>query len=380
VLLNFLKNIWLRLPSLRAFVYRPRQDTYLFMPINGAGLGHLTRCLAIAKKLQEIQPQVKIVFLTTSIGITLVHRAGFACHHVTPAALLDVGSITWNKLFYRTVQNVLSVHRPGTLVFDGTIPYLGLQRTMRAYGRISYIWIKRGLYKEGVNSKRLNSFLDGFDKVIAPGELADDDFKVSLGANNVYAVNPISLLDKKDLLSRERARKELRLNSGATCAYVQLGAGNINGISDLQERLISNMQARGIQVVLGQSPISLHPEPNINADSVIVDYPNSKYFAAFDFAVLAGGYNSVCEAITLGLPAIFYPNTNTGADDQVERVMQACTLGPYRYLLEADEQKFALEVDFLLGGMAGTALYQKINGAVEAARMIVRRHANEPLE
>lgn len=342
------------------------------MPINGAGLGHLTRSLAVARKLQAIQPQAKIIFLTTSIGITLVHRVGFTCHHVTPAALLDVSSITWNRLFYRAVLSVLSVHRPATLVFDGTIPYLGLQRAMRTYGRIDYVWIKRGLYKEGVDRERLNNFLKSFDKVITPGELIDDDSDVSLVAGNIHSVNPISLLDKKDLLSRSVARQVLRLDADRPCAYIQLGAGNINGISELQERLIRNMQARGIQVVLAQSPISLRPDPNINADCVIVDYPNSKYFAAFDFAVLAGGYNSVCEVVTLGLPAIFLPNTETGADDQVKRVMQACALGPYEYLVVADDRQFDLAVGRLLDGMDSTALYQKSNGAVEAARLIMR--------
>ena len=271
------------------------------------------------------------------------------------------------------MQNVLSVHQPGTLIFDGTIPYLGLQRIMRGYGRISYIWIKRGLYKEGVDSKRLNAFLDGFDKVIAPGELADDDSPVSLKGDNIYLVNPISLLDKKDLLTRDLARQALRLDAQKPCAYIQLGAGNINGIADLQERLILNMQARGVQVVLGQSPISLRPELNMNADSVIVDYPNSRYFAAFDFAILAGGYNSVCEVVTLGLPAIFLPNTETGADDQVKRAMQASMLGPYKCLLEVDERQFDLALEHLMSGVANNFLYKKSNGAIEAARLIVQR-------
>lgn len=369
MIFNFIKNVWIYFPSWRAFLYRPRRDTFLFMPINGAGLGHLTRSLAIAKKLQKEKPDAKIVFLTTSIGVTLVHRAGFSCHHITPAALLDVSAINWNRLFYATMQNVLAVHRPATLVFDGTVPYMGLQKAMWAYRSIRYVWVKRGLYKTGVDGQRLERFIGKFNLVIAPGELLDEGEQAVSNSFRIHRVNPITLLDKAELLSREVARKSLRLSQEGLCAYVQLGAGNINGVADLQEKLVCWMQARGIQVVLGSSPISLSPVQESIADNVIVDYPNSQYFAAFDFAVLAGGYNSVCEAVALGLPAIFIPNAQTGADDQTRRSMQAVSFGPYECLEELEEQQFCDALERVLGERPAP-MYQNVNGSLEAANLI----------
>ena len=46
---------------------------------------------------------------------------------------------------------------------------------------------------------------------------------------------------------------------------------------------------------------------------------NSIYFNGFDATVQAGGYNSFHETRTFGLPALFYPNMNTGMDDQLAR-------------------------------------------------------------
>jgi UDP:flavonoid glycosyltransferase YjiC (YdhE family) len=43
------------------------------------------------------------------------------------------------------------------------------------------------------------------------------------------------------------------------------------------------------------------------------------YFDAFDFAVQAGGYNSFHEMRTSGIPTVFYPNLETGMDDQLAR-------------------------------------------------------------
>jgi UDP:flavonoid glycosyltransferase YjiC (YdhE family) len=43
------------------------------------------------------------------------------------------------------------------------------------------------------------------------------------------------------------------------------------------------------------------------------------YYNGFDFAVQAGGYNSFHEMRNLGIPTLFYPNMNTGMDDQLSR-------------------------------------------------------------
>lgn len=368
---SFLKYVWVRLPAIRGFFFKPRSRTYLFLPINGAGLGHLTRSLAIARRLQREQPDAEIVFLTTSIGVALVHREGFSCHHVTPAALLKVGAIDWNSLFFKSLKSVLDIHKPSCLVFDGTIPYLGLQRVMHSYRRIEYVWIKRGLYKDGTDIRRLRSLSSGFKAIISPGELGADVIE-SGQDTKIHPVEPISLLDKPDLLEKKAAIQRLRLDATKPCAYVQLGAGNINGIADVQDRIIAALKRKGVQVVLGQSPIALNPKPDLRADSVIVDYPNSKYFSAFNFAVLAGGYNSVCEAVTLCLPAIFFPNTETGADDQLKRVQNACAFGNYEVMVEYDEAQFEQMVDQLLVNSRAPETSGQRNGADSAARLLVQ--------
>ncbi|MDD0842201.1 hypothetical protein [Pseudomonas sp. Gutcm_11s] len=366
---GLIKSVWLRVPSWRSLKYTGCSNTYLFLPINGAGLGHLTRSLAVARRLQQQKPDAKIVFLTTSIGVTLVHRAGFVCHHVTPAALLDESPAAWNQLFFKSIEAVLELHRPGMLVFDGTAPYLGLQRIMRLYTSIRYVWIKRGLYKVGVDQEKLQGYIELFDNIIAPGELSELRSFNEEADTKVRRVAPIALLDKEDLLERSTARRMLRLSQDRPCAYVQLGAGNINGIADMQNAVIKHLQRRGVEVVLGQSPIALKPEPNLNADSVIVDYPNSRYFSAFDFSILAGGYNSVCEAVMLGLPSLFVPNMSTGADDQLRRVEMATNFGPYKVLTDVNDRQLDLAIDSFLGEHVKSC-YQGRNGAEDAARLL----------
>lgn len=366
------RELWCRLPSAKGLIYNGQGNVYLFVPINGAGLGHLTRCLAIASRLRKYEPAAKIIFFTTSIGVSLVSRAGFVCYHIPPYALLN-SHITiqqWNRLFYDNLMNVLSLHRPRTLVFDGSAPYLALRRIIYSIPSMKFIWIKRGLYKEEVDTKKINSFIRLFNLVITPAELVDDQ-PYPLGST-LRKVAPVRLLDKDQLLAKNSVIKALHLPQASRCAYVQLGAGNINGISDLQKQIVDLLRENGVYVVVGKSPISLEVDHVENADGLIVDYPNSRYYSAFDFAVLAAGYNSVCEAVALGMPAIFIPNVQTGADDQYLRARQAEVFGPYVALGNFTKEDFSrsLEKLFALINAKNKNCFSLPNGADEAALLI----------
>ncbi|SDU25561.1 UDP-N-acetylglucosamine:LPS N-acetylglucosamine transferase [Pseudomonas pohangensis] len=345
----------------------------MFLPINGAGLGHVSRALAVAKALRKQQPEARIVFLTTSIAVHLVYREGFVCHHVPPAALLGagVGTVSWNRLFYRCVSDALTTHRPGTLVFDGSAPYLGLQRAIRRYRSLRYVWIKRGLYKASIDQRLMNKNVAMFDAVIAPSEFGvpalqrQPDERISM-------VAPIIGMDRQDLLSPSEVCARLRIDPGRPRVYVQLGAGNINGIAGVQAHVVRILRQQGYQVVVGQSPIALKPESSDEADREIVDYPNSRYFAGFDFAVLAAGYNSVCEAISLNLPAIFLPNQATQADDQTLRATLASEMGPCEVVAEFSEAVFLGAISKLLPRIKSGETFplHESNGANEAAKLV----------
>ena len=60
--------------------------------------------------------------------------------------------------------------------------------------------------------------------------------------------------------------------------------------------------------------------PNVH---ILRDYPNAQYFNGFDAVIQAGGYNSFHETRAFGLPALFYPNLETGMDDQLARCLLA---------------------------------------------------------
>lgn len=374
LIMHSLRWAWVASSALFPVLWRPERETYLFLPINGAGLGHVSRALAVAKALRREKPEARIVFLTTSIAVHLVYREGFVCHHVPPAALLGagVGTVGWNRLFYRCVAEVLTTHRPGTLVFDGSAPYLGLQRVMRRYRALRYVWIKRGLYKSSVDQQRMDGQVALFDRVIVPAEFGAPT-RLDKPGGAVSRVAPIIGMDREHLLSLGEVCGRLRLDLSRPRVYVQLGAGNINGIAGVQGHVVGVLREQGYQVVVGQSPIALRPEYCDEADREIVDYPNNRYFAGFDFAVLAAGYNSVCEAVGLNLPAIFLPNQATQADDQTLRATLAAGMGPCEVIVDFSEPALLAAVSRLRQRIdAGESFpIQGSNGALDAAKWVI---------
>jgi UDP-N-acetylglucosamine--N-acetylmuramyl-(pentapeptide) pyrophosphoryl-undecaprenol N-acetylglucosamine transferase len=186
-------------------------------------------------------------------------------------------------------------------------------------------------------------------------------------------VAPVLLLDRAAILSRAEALELLSLDAARPVCYVQLGAGNINQIEGLESSVIEWLHDSGFRVVLGRSPIALRRLGPTPADRVITDFPNARYFTAFDLAVLAGGYNSVNEAIAFGLPTIFIPNGATGTDDQARRCIRARSFGAFEVLDEVSRDAFLAAVECLRHAATEGGTRQNVsgvNGAVQAAKII----------
>ncbi len=157
-----------------------------------------------------------------------------------------------------------------------------------------------------------------FDELIYPGENDDPTTIDDDVGRPIIQCPPILLLDDDELLTRDEARHRLGIPADALAVYVQLGAGQINDIdSEIRLTLTSLLEHSNVHVVLGESMIGERISVDLPRMTILRDYPNSMYFNGFDASVQAGGYNSFHEMRTAGLPVLFYPNMETGMDDQL---------------------------------------------------------------
>jgi UDP:flavonoid glycosyltransferase YjiC (YdhE family) len=173
------------------------------------------------------------------------------------------------------------------------------------------------------------------------------------------------MLDENELLPKEKSRSRLGLSQDAIVIYVQLGAGEINEIeSEVRQTVDALLKNSKVHIVLGESMIGPRIELDLERVRVLRDYPNSMYFRGFDATVQAGGYNSFHETRKFGLPALFYPNMNTGMDDQLARCNVADIEGWGKVVQKRTHDNILLACEDLLNRLKNSSTIPKqLNGA-----------------
>ncbi|WP_371017606.1 glycosyltransferase [Pseudalkalibacillus sp. JSM 102089] len=366
-----------------SFEIEPIDDgnAILFVPTNGAGLGHLTRLLAIARRVKRIDPSKKIIFHTTSSAMHLILQEGFLGYHLPSKMLFpkEMSAKQWNAMLRDHLETVISIHQPETIVFDGAFPYAGLVASMRKKDGLRKIWVKRGQHKEG-KAELVESKEAEFDEVYVPGEAGGENSMRKEGMKTYC--EPVLYLDREELKDRESVRRQWNIPEGMKMVYVQLGAGKINDIHSTISILLNELLKRDdVFVVIGESIIGNRMDLKMDRVLTLRDYPNSIYFNAFDLIVTATGYNTFHEVMYFGVPSILIPNENTKTDDQVARAMIAGDAGAAIVLRDPGATDFEKAIREALDeennrNMRKSALsLVKENGAQQMAEMIVQNVA-----
>jgi predicted glycosyltransferase len=299
----------------------------LFMPTNGAGLGHVTRLLAIARRMKTETRVKEIAFLTTSEGLSIFRQEGIAAYHYPSLDRLGkkITPKEWDIGLYSILTTIIKNHRINVFVFDGVSPAAGVRKVLQEDKRLRKVWVKRGMLKEGVE-KRVESMEQLFHLQIIPGELGQKS--VTQDSIRRIIVPPIVFLDRNELLPRKEVINKLELDPAKKTVFIQLGAGNINDTLTPAEIIIDTLQQfNNIQIVYAESIITNNILKLPIKARIIRDYPLSQYYNGFDLAISAAGYNTVAELTYFCIPSIFVPNLDAVSDDQNARATLAETLG-----------------------------------------------------
>jgi UDP-N-acetylglucosamine--N-acetylmuramyl-(pentapeptide) pyrophosphoryl-undecaprenol N-acetylglucosamine transferase len=345
--------------------------------VNGGGLGHLNRALAIARRIVRLQPGAQISFLTSSRMLDAISHEGFIPYHIPPVRAYG-GRVTardWNKMLYAQIRQIVELHRPTRLVYDGVSPYPGLIRILEQcrFERTAMVLRLRHTHSR---LEQLGDRFRLFHEIIHPGEIGEDGNALPspMAELQPRRIAPILYFDRDELLSRTEARQRLRLPLDRRAVYVQLGAGNVNDATTWTVH-VTRALARypELEVVVAQSPIADQQVIAPPGAHLVRQYPTANLFNAFDLAVSAAGYNTVHELLYCGVPAILIP-LQTVTDDQrgraraAERAGAAVTVNRPEELTDALEQLFDDGVGVRLRSCAESII--PANGADEAARVI----------
>jgi UDP-N-acetylglucosamine--N-acetylmuramyl-(pentapeptide) pyrophosphoryl-undecaprenol N-acetylglucosamine transferase len=318
-----------------------KRNCVVMFPTNGVGFGHFTRMLAIAKRMKKADPSLEIIFFTTMPTLHLLKPYGIAAYHISGPKYFDnLATNEWNILLEEQLSLCFDTHKPKQFIFDGAFPYRGMLRAIE-HKDFNKIWVRRGMFRKGATNIPVDS-IEHFDILVRPGDSKPLDLKSEQSFNiEKVECDPIILVDSSELYPKEHLRNRLGIPLHSTVVYIQLGAGEINEIeSDLELSVRLCLEHENTFVVIGESMIG--SPLNITGERIRIlrDYPNSLYFNSFDFAIMAGGYNSYHEAIAFNLPTICIPNKNTGMDDQVARAKMASDAGAMLVLEDVTEPIF----------------------------------------
>lgn len=298
----------------------------LFVTSNGAGLGHVTRLLAIAEHLPE---GYRYELLTLSKAYEQVRAPGLTVHYFPSSDATQERPQRWNRVFRSHFRQIVDECRPRAVVFDGTWVYSGLTDVCRA-NDIPLIWVQRGLWKDEIDrtTNQRHDAINVADEVIVPGDYAGFE-EVNAGRRVVPSyVGPIVRTARSELLTRTEACQKLGLDPAGMYALVNVGsqavgAGASEGLDIFAVLRELNPEITPVQVV---SPLAPKGAGSPDAEQVYA-YPVMPLVRAFEFTISAAGYNSAQEAVALAIPTILVPNLSTTTDDQARRARQLAEKG-----------------------------------------------------
>ena len=352
----------------------PARRTVAFYPTNGVGLGHVTRLLAIARRLPE---RYEPVFLTPCHALAVIEHAGYRTDYVPEAAHDETNPADHHAAMAPRLLELLRYHDPAAIVFDGNVPRDSLL-TACADLDAPMLWVRRGMWRADPQLARHLALSRGFDAVLEPSEVAAAaDRGVTASAPDAPTpVPPVMLLDRAEILPAAAARAALGLDPDRPAALIQLGAGNNNDIDRVLDHILPIQLRLDLQLVVAEWLIREAPVRR-RGIRYLRAFPNARHLRAFDFAVSAAGYNSFHELLHYGVPTLFVPNDHQKVDDQRARAAWAESRGAGICLPRGGEAAIAGYVGALLDAGLRRQLARRaravcpVNGAVAAAQAVV---------
>lgn len=297
----------------------------LFVTDNGHGLGHVSRMMAIARRLPlDLEPR----FVTLSSAYPVIERAGFEVAYIPSRRTAGGSWAEWSNMAKRQLLDVLD-EGYDALVLDHVRPWKFLRQVKRQHRHLVMTWCRRGLWKPQRNEEVLQLGRI-FDSVLEPMDLASvQDCGGTTSVGGAMRVPPVTLLDRDELLDRGAARRALGLPEEGPCVLVQLSAdspGQLRRLLDSARELVAHTDPTASLLV----PIHpLHPNAADGVEGVTIAprFPMARYFAAFDYAISTAGYNTFHELVAAAVPTLFIARETESLDNQALRASTAPLIG-----------------------------------------------------
>lgn len=306
----------------------PRSLSLVSYAVNGSGLGHVARQVAIHRWLRRYASFCGVAtqhwFLTTSEADTWLWHEGFAAFKLPSKSVVEAAGV--NKLAYlalakQWIWHSLALLRPDLLIVD-TFPNGSFQELLGALDLCRHRALVLRPVKADIGQQAAFRAVAGlYDRVIVPA-VADDGGAEALGLDprRVAFTGPIMRAERFELRPRAAARQALGVAPDACCVLVSAGGGGDAGATQLFQRTAELLAGDPrLHLVLAAGPL-YRGTPRRGPRVTWWTEPGlGEQLLGVDAAICAAGFNTAHELLFAGVPTVFVPQTKI-ADDQVARV------------------------------------------------------------
>jgi hypothetical protein len=300
----------------------------LFVTSNGAGMGHLTRQLAVALAgAGSLDPTL----FSLSMALPVVTGHGVPGEYCPSVERRWMPQRLWHGYLRERLVAIVEEIGAKAVTFDGVAPYPGILAARDELRDVAFVWMRRGMWREDVNTAQLRKSAY-FDRILEPGDLAmAADVGPTASRDDAIRIPPVTMLDVVPLLPRQEAAASLGIDPNRPTVLVTLGSGRLGEVERPGAVVVDALlDDPAWQVCVTRPDIAEKAVPLRNRDRVIEltgVYPLVRYLGAFDAAVSAAGYNAVHELVPAAVPTLLVPNPATRTDDQVRRATHLAERG-----------------------------------------------------
>ncbi|MEM0946191.1 MAG: hypothetical protein AAGK37_02205 [Pseudomonadota bacterium] len=312
---------------------------------NGVGLGHVTRQLAVARRLRQLGATVRFWCYSQAAG--LIAKDGFEIIARQTSEHMRMDRSPWTLHEAADLSTFLARSGTRVLIQDaGRIsPAVAAALRNPAVGDVRTVLVRRGMWQPGKN-RGWRDTEQLCDLVLEPSDLAhaadSGATKEPAPDNRGYArfarVSPVVLTGSDQVMPRAEARREIGISGRTHACLVSLGGDALVSHAGASI-LIRDAAARaGVKLVWLTSPLATATIRAGKEEMTVQAFPAARLIAAFDGLITAAGYNSFHEALLIGdLPILMVPALHQRLDDQLRRAQFARDKG-WCHLLNTKER------------------------------------------
>jgi predicted glycosyltransferase len=305
----------------------------VFYAINGGGVGHATRLVAIGRWMRRYAAHagysVEPIFLSSSEADQLLFAEGFPSFKVpSKAAALtaNLDKATFYGLVKQWLWHSVGLLRPDLFVVD-TFPrgsFGELPACLDLCKRRAFVY--RPVRRELAEHVDFQTALGLYDAIVVPDDVVSLPLPAEV-ASRAAASGLIAARERVELTSRARARAQLGVPEGSLAVFASAGGGgDPHAAADLAVVKAWALARPDVVLVLGAGPLFTGP-PEFHERLRFWSAPGfGAMLEAADLAISGAGYNSFAELRQARVPTVFVPQDKV-ADEQLARAQRAVRAG-----------------------------------------------------